>query len=379
MALIDKLSAIGDAIRAKNGEEVKYTLDGMVEAIGTIETGSSDIPEEAFLITGSCNYKFAYNSWNWFVETYGKKINTSQINSAVRMFTDANTLENIPFALNFTSQTGSSSYMLYNCRMLKNFPKMSGVINDFSSMAQNCYCAREVPESWATDINWSEYNKQTSYLTAKHSNMFQSCYSLRNVPETVLKNIYSAITSSSTGPTSMFYECVSLDEIVGFRGINNTITSNMFSNTFAYTHRLKRLVFDTDNGIPRVQKWKSQYIDLATYTGFGESSRKSYITDYNSGITADKEVKDDDTYAALKDDADWFTLNPSYSRYNHDSAVETINSLPDTSAYIASAGGTNTIKFKGAAGEKTDGGAINTLTPEEIAIATAKGWTVSLV
>jgi hypothetical protein len=64
----------------------------------------------------------------------------------------------------------------------------------------------------------------------------------------------------------------------------------------------------------------------------------------------------------------------NYSRYNHDSAVETINSLPDTSAY-----GTNTIKFKGASGALTDGGAINTLTEEEIAVAAAKGWTVTLV
>jgi len=48
--------------------------------------------------------------------------------------------------------------------------------------------------------------------------------------------------------------------------------------------------------------------------------------------------------------------------------------LPDTSAY-----GTNTIKFRGAAGALTDGGAINTMTAEEIAVATAKGWTVSFV
>ena len=38
-----------------------------------------------------------------------------------------------------------------------------------------------------------------------------------------------------------------------------------------------------------------------------------------------------------------------------------------------------TIKFKGAAGAKTDGGAINTMTEEEIAVATAKGWTVSFI
>ena len=69
----------------------------------------------------------------------------------------------------------------------------------------------------------------------------------------------------------------------------------------------------------------------------------------------------------------------AYSRYNHTSAVNTINSLPDTSAYLATAGGTNTIKFKSNAGSATDGGAISNLTEEEIAVATAKGWTVSLV
>ena len=72
-------------------------------------------------------------------------------------------------------------------------------------------------------------------------------------------------------------------------------------------------------------------------------------------------------------------MDVPYSRYNHDSAVETINSLPDTSGYLSANGGTNTIKFEGAAGSKTDGGAINTLTEEEIAVAAAKGWTVTLV
>ena len=106
---------------------------------------------------------------------------------------------------------------------------------------------------------------------------------------------------------------------------------------------------------------------------------KSAITSFNSGITADKEVTDATTYAALKNDPDWFTCDVAYSRYNHDSAVATINSLPDTSAYLAANGGNNTIMFTGAAGSATDGGAINTLTQEEIAVATAKGWTVTLV
>ena len=102
---------------------------------------------------------------------------------------------------------------------------------------------------------------------------------------------------------------------------------------------------------------------------------------YNSGITIDKCIYNDETYQALKDDPDNYICgteaeNPHYySRYDKASAIRTINSLPDVSA----SGGTNTIKFKGEAGLRTDGGAINTMTEEEIAVATAKGWTVSFV
>lgn len=49
MALIEKLNAIGDAIREKTGGTDKLTLDGMVEAIAGIESGGADIsPAERF-------------------------------------------------------------------------------------------------------------------------------------------------------------------------------------------------------------------------------------------------------------------------------------------------------------------------------------------
>jgi hypothetical protein len=60
------------------------------------------------------------------------------------------------------------------------------------------------------------------------------------------------------------------------------------------------------------------------------------------------------------------------SKYNRTSAVNTINSLPDLSN-----GSNNIIKFNGKSGLSTDGGAINTMTEEQIAVAVAKGWTVS--
>ena len=175
---------------------------------------------------------------------------------------------------------------------------------------------------------------------------------------------------------SAFKGCSSLDEIVGLPVPDRTYTSNMFMYTFNECYRLKNMIFSTSGGQPYVVKWKNQEISLNE--SFGYTNAPGTIINYNSGITADKNVTDDATYQALKNDPDWFTTNIAYSRYNHDSAVATINSLPDTSAYLATAGGTNTIKFKGTAGSSTDGGAINTLTAEEIAVATAKGWTVTL-
>lgn len=177
-----------------------------------------------------------------------------------------------------------------------------------------------------------------------------------------------------------FAYCYALDEVRGFRISSATYTSNSFANLVSSCSRLKNMIFAVqDDGTPYVVQWKSQTLDLSSFVGYFNTGYKNNILNYNSGITADKEVTDDATYQALKDDPDWFTADVAYSRYNHDSAVATINSLPDTSAYLATAGGTNTIKFKGAAGSATDGGAINTLTEEEIAIATSRGWTVSLV
>ena len=208
--------------------------------------------------------------------------------------------------------------------------------------------------------------------------MFNSCYSLRSAPLNLIKSgnpyAYYGYSYYSYG----FCNCYALDELINLPipYTKATWTSNAFSRTFSYCNRLKNMTFALNNGVPYTVTWKSQVIDLSDYVGYAGSD---VCTQHNSGITADKEVTDDASYQLLKNDPDWFTTNVNYSRYNHDSAVATINSLPDTSAYLAEKGGTNTIKFKGQAGASTDGGAINTLTEEEIAVAAAKGWTVTLV
>ena len=141
------------------------------------------------------------------------------------------------------------------------------------------------------------------------------------------------------------------------------------------------ITFETqEDGSSYVINWSNQTIDLSK-VGYPSTSMLDLhrCTEYNSGITSNKHVYNATTYEALKNDPDWYSTSTKFSRYNKISALRTINSLPDTSAFLASNGGTNTIKFKGEAGSATDGGAINTLTEEEIAVATAKGWTVSFV
>jgi len=366
-------------------------------------------PEEAFVITGDCTYRFAHNGWNWFIENHGDKITTKDINSATNMFSNSSDITEIPLEFNFVDGGCETNGMFGYCKNLKSVPSIDfkhtntykntgsmfiscehltsiGALKNMypSSLAYffgSCYLLRELPAF--ENLNLDRIH---SYNYAGTNAMFNSCRSLRNIPTDILRELY---IPSSTTSYQVYYNgftyCSALDELVGLP-VNEavTVTSTLFYNTFTQCCRLKSIIFETnDDGSAKTAKWKSQTIELSGGTGadyaVGNTFASTWVTDYNSGITEDKRVYNDETYQALKDDPDWFTTNRYYSRYNHDSAVETINSLPDTSAYLATAGGTNTIKFRGDAGLYTDGGAINTLTEEEIAVATAKGWTVTLV
>lgn len=382
MALIEKLNAIGDAIREKTGKTELLTLDEMPTEIGAIETGGGggDLPEEALVITGNCQNKFGYGGWDWFIENYGDKVTTEDISDANYMFYYSQ-VEEIPFELNFLStSTSDMGYMFARAMNLKSVPKINNCKPSATdNLFYGCNNLREIPEDIESWFDWSYIDSLTSGYSGSRAFPFQSCCSLRSIPMDFLAHGNPVISYSKSIYYNGFNSCYALDEIVDLPNphLNATWTGNAFYNTFSSCFRLKNLTFKMPDGAPYVVNWKSQTIDLSSNVGWATTT--SYLTGYNSGITEAMHATNDTTYQALKDDPDWFTCNPAYSRYNHDSAVATINSLPDTSAYLATAGGTNTIKFKGAAGSATDGGAINTLTEEEIAVATAKGWTVTLV
>lgn len=368
------LTSIGEAIRAKTGKSELIAPLNMPDEINAIEAGV-ELPEEAFNITGECNNRFANNGWNWFAEEFGHKVNSNKISGAGYMFSDSKELTKIPFALNFNRQA-STTYMFKNCQKLKEIGPIVGLqFYSCEHMFDSCYRLKQLPK--LENPNWVYLHNNAEYQYAGY--MFYNCYSLRSIPEEYSKEFYTPATAYYYHPFyNRFYGCYTLDEVtnIDFHK-SNTITVNVCSNMFTNCARLARVVFVTqEDGTPYAVNWKGQTIDLTT-VGCLKGTNLSFITGYNSGITVDKEVKDDATYQALKNDPDWFAWgNVNYSRYNHNSAVETINSLPDTSAYLAANGGTNTIKFA-IMGSKTDGGGTKSLTEEEIAVAAAKGWTVT--
>ena len=429
MALTDKLSAIGIAIREKTGGSELLTLDAMPDEIRGIQTGGGELPEEALIISGDCSNKFGGTAWNWYIDYFGRQITTKDITNCERMFTNNRTLENIPFDINLKEGTAVSMNEMFNsCENLKHIPDITyrGSYNSMNKLFYNCYSLEEVPyiyNAYPSTMNnlfymcrllreipedyfdtW-DFSRMKATTNGYSQAMFESCYSLRKLPRLPINDVESfAATYYSYSIYNYFVRgCNVLDEVKDLPVLKVTYTSNAFNYSFAACYRLKRLTFSVnEDGSPKTANWKSQTISLdgagsnEYYNTMSYSSdnwtdeditraiRDSGICSYNSGITADKAIYNAATYQALKNDPDAFSLHSTYqdnyrfSRYNKDSAVETINSLPDTSAYLSTNGGTNTIKFRGNAGAATDGGAINTMTEEEIAVAAAKGWTVTL-
>lgn len=363
----ETLTAIGDAIREKNGSTETYSSSEMAAAIRAIEVGTGGIGE--VILTGDCAYAFAAPAWNNMISD----IKTQNVNNCKYMFYNNKTLTS-PGSLTINYDNSDDVYvncecMFYGCENLQEIPTMTNCkVSSMSSMFKKCYNLRALPEDMGS---WFDTSNATSL-----GSIFASCYSLRSIPSGFVKsvNMYS----------SLFDWCHTLNEAIDLPvgSILETHDSNLFSSyTFRFCNRLKDIIFKTNNGKPVKVKWSGQTIDLTLRVGYfnGSSESESYINNYNSGINYyNKCVSSKEKYQALKDDPDWFAYEAAYSRYNHDSAVRTINSLPDASSHVSSTGKTNIIKFEGDSGSATDGGAINKLTDSEIAVAAAKGWTVTL-
>jgi hypothetical protein len=308
------------------------------------------------------------------------------------MFKNSNNLTSIPFKITQDKSKASNirmEYMFAYCSKLKALPEIGYYCpNATQALFSNCNNIREIPQSWVDNIDTSYLTSLTNAYSGYQDYIFQGCYSLRKAPMELLRGNPNIAASSSYFYNGFQY-CYTLDELVGVPiPSKSNFTSNAFTTTFQYCNRLKNLTFETnEDGTAKTAKWKSQTIDLSNYIGW--TGTEYNLLNYNSGITKADKINSTthsyapDAVAAMNSNPNWYTDMYEYSRYGKNSAIATINSLPDTSAYLASSGGTNTIKFKANAGMgySLDGvnQKIGDLSAEQIAVATAKGWTVSLV
>ena len=353
-----------------NVVENTYTVAQMVEELNNLPPM---ISQENLKFTGTGSNRFG-SGWEWFIDKYGSYITTEKITSMEEMFR-GNLCEYIPFTINtLVTADNNMSYAFYGCRKLIEPPKIKNArVYLLSHIFENCTMLKEIPDDYCDTWDWSLLNKQTSGYTVNCAAMFAHCEQLRRFPKAFFKyggNPYASYSYSTLYQT--FTHCYRLEAIEDMPLIHTkaSTTSNAFYYFCDNCSCLKKLTFaPLENG--QGLSYSNQTLDLSNSVGWGgQSLMNSNPYGYTS---AETRITDDDTYYALKYHINSWTTDVAYSRYNLTSAVETINSLPTL------LGTGNVIKFKGEAGSKTDGGAINTMTDAQIAVAAAKGWTVSFV
>lgn len=286
------------------------------------------------------------------------------------------------------------------------FAEKGQSLNSFGSLVIDCYSLeQEEIQKLLNSIYYYQKSSQPQGVLINNNYMLKEIDLSKN--ETMLGGSNIAWTQGvGNQPT--------LQKIISYKVATTGAATSQIWNSSGWKdmYMLSSFVFPMEeNGSAFKAKLKNQNLDFSTEKGYREyyngglneevykygyvnKEHNIYFGEPNSSKTfTEEEIKA--KYNAVKQFNDWHSCGSSYlkvtyndkqynpsiltARYNHDSAVETLNSLPDTSEYIATAGGTNTIKFNGVQGALTDGGAINTLTEEEIAVATAKGWTVTFV
>ena len=379
------LTEIADAVREKGGTTGPIMVSELATAITNLPSGGggSDIPDYAFNLTGDIQYRFYSDSWNWFIQQYGKQITATDITSINQTFCYSDALEEIPFDIYMKPITSGSHNVkgFMYCTALKEVPYLYNARPaDYASLFTNCKSLVEVPQDYFDTWDFGAIDTQTSAYSGNTNSLFQSCTKLERFPMTQFEHGNPVANYSTSIYKDAFSGCYSITEVLGmpFPHTNVSWTSNVFSGTFSSCFRLSRFTFKLqEDGSPYVVNWKNQKIDLGNNLGYCSSSfERNQLLD-NTRFTPETEVNTAEQYEALKNNPDWWSSSLLFCRYGHDSAVETINSLPDTSAYLATAGGTNTITFKLRSGTGNDDGGVVALTQEEIAVAAARGWTVA--
>ena len=349
-----ELTSIANAIRTKGGTQAQLTYPtGFVSAINDIPTGGGG----SIVLTGDISNGLKGNVGTILVNS--GSVSTSDITNLEYAFA-GNLATTIPFAINVKAnqQNLSIREMFSGCSNLTTLPTINwnnAVLTSSAALgrlfADSPYLV-SIPDFF-DGLDLSTWHNTTSNTI----NWFNGDARLKTISPNLLAEMYTKTTSNQAWRQA-FYGCHCLEEIhnLGLFHPDFTCSSNIVSNgsyiMFNLNCSLRSLTFDADGA---ARNYSNQDIDLTHYVGYANNS---YYND-NFGATGGTSLED--------------------SVYNHASAVETINSLPDCSAVSPPSAPTNTIKFKAGAGANTAGGDISDLTAEEIAVATNKGWAVQIV
>lgn len=373
------LSNIASAIRGKNGSTAVYKPGEMAAAITNLPTGGGDT--ETITFNRDISFLFASDGGSVLYEAMkNKNLVFSNIQFGRSVFYGMSTNDTItPFVIHLlqgiygTQGNVDFRYFYEGSSIVSNIvidPPIEGATPTRDEF-QGFFAKSRLKN---IDLSCIDTNYPIFGQGGAESLFSESGY-LRSINFTNSPNKYFAGNSIRYNGT--FYHCFDLDSIEDLYTTRQTIFTR---STFDNCSHLAKLTFKTVSTSNAKNPYYSLDIDLSTvgyYTNVSEGYKSDSLLYNNVQIAkslvrqdATKKITDATTYAELKNDPDAWTTNVAYSRYNKTSAKETLTSLP----YISEA---HTIKFNGEAGSATDGGAIKNLTSSEIAVATAKKWTVA--
>ena len=378
------LRGIADAIREKNKSSLTYKPADMAAAINSLPTGGSTGPKLG-PIKGDEGKDFfnGLGANNVRVKDYLSKVLFTDslidpelgLTNMERMFYNT-TFTEIPITI-YYAQKGFTAMSMFSGSKVKKAPLFRPArsidpnnLEIFRNLWKLFYSTEleEIPEDWLDWDEWRNWKTENPNADFLMYQMFSRCYYLKSIPQAFLDLFDLAWPF---GYDLVFESCERLNKIenMGYKVRKESSVTGP-KDIVKYCMSLSKFTFK-NNG---PTAWDTSNLDLS-YCGWGGHGNS--LDYWNRGFTRETEVTDDATYQALKN-TDYWTTNKLYSRYNHTSMVETINSLPEI-IKIGSESPVNTIKFGATQGDSTDEGGASNLTEEEIAVASAKGWTVSII
>lgn len=278
------------------------------------------------------------------------------------MFDNAN-ITTIPFSLNFAPQSvGNISFtrLFSECYYLTALPtiNVNNAVMDtnggFNYMFGNCQNIEAVPDFIGNNIDLASGFYNTT--SQKFQNMFVNCHNLKTISSELLGKLWNNLNNTNRY-NNMFYNCYSLTAINNFAAFGDNpdtvISSNVFNTSlFASCSSCSSITFSCNGA---VRKYSNQEIRLTGSLGFATNTSALQISNFTGG-------------SSLAD-----------SVYDHNSLVETITSLPDTSSVSPPANPNNKLTIQNGLGANSVNGGVNDLTAEEIAVATNKGWALNYI